>query len=216
MVAHKQPAAPVAQQQRHMSQQGLPDPDLALTDPKAYQTQLAGYFEQQQANMLSQAAAPVYAQLATQSREMSRNDPKNRDIYAKYGAEVEAVVGNVPQHLRTKELYDKAVVMVRGEKFEELAAEKAATLAAAGTGLARAGGASADADTDSGSDDVWSKIEATAMGAAALKVAGKKGILSAIRSGAYKDLNDYADKVAKSKAKVDPANPGIIRDYVRK
>lgn len=192
----------------------LPDPDMALTDPKGYQQQLTQYIAGQNAAMLNQAAGPVYMQLATQAREMSRNDPKNKAIWDKYGADVEQMVVNVPQHARTKELYDKAVVMVKGEKFDELAAEKAATLASAGTGLTRSGGEGSD--DDAGDDDVWDKIASSPMGKAALHVAGKKGILAAVRAGAYKSLDDYAAAATKSKAKVDPANPNVIRDYVRK
>lgn len=215
LVANKQPAAP-AQQQRTMTQDiKLPDPDLALTDPQAYQAQLTGYLNATQLATLSQAAAPVYAQLSTMAKEMSRNDASNKAIWDKWGSEVEQMVAGVPAHMRTKELYDQAVIMVKGRHVDELATEKAATLAAAGTGLARST-ADGGADAESGDADVWSKIEATAMGAAALRVAGKKGILAAIRSGAYKDLDDYAAKVAKSTAKVDPSNPNVIRDYVRK
>lgn len=194
----------------------LPDPDMALTDPKGYQQQLTQYIAGQNAAMLNQAAGPVYQQLAAQSREMSKNDPKNKAIWDKYSADVEQMVANVPQHARTKELYDHAVIMVKGQRFEELAAEKAASLAAAGTGLTRGGSNDSGADEDAGDADVWSKIEASPMGKAALHVAGKKGILAAVRSGAYKSLDDYAAAAAKSKARVDPANPNVIRDYVRK
>lgn len=193
----------------------LPDPDLALTNPAEYQQQLTSYLNATQMASLAQAAGPVYGQLSAMAREMSRNDPTNKDVWSKWGGEVEQMVGSVPAHLRTKELYDQAVVMVKGRHVDEIAAERAATLATAGTGLARSNGGDA-ADAESGDDDVWTKIEASPIGKAAMNVAGKKGILAAIRSGAYKDLADYADKVTKSKAKVDPANPNIVRDYIRK
>lgn len=215
LVATKQPAASPQPQRQIVQDAKLPDPDMALTDPAGYQRQLADYFTAQQQGTLAQAAVPVYAQLATMAREMSKNDSANKDVWSKWGAEVEQMVGNVPQHLRTKELYDQAAVMVRGRHVDEIATEKAAALAGAGTGLARAGGGS-DVDTDDGDTDVWAKIEASPIGKAALNVAGKKGILAAIRNGAYKDLNDYATQASKSRAKVDPANPNIVRDYSRK
>lgn len=215
LVANRQSTAP-PQQQVQMQQYGMPDPDEALTDPKGYQQKLVAYFEAQQNAQLAQAAGPVYQQLATQSREMSRNDPKNAAIWQKYGQAIDNVVANIPAHLRTKELYDEAVIQVKGENFEELAAEKAATLAAAGTGLARAGSDAGDDAGDSGEGDVWAKIEASPMGKAAMNVAGKKGILNAIRQGAYPSLEAYAAAAAKSKAKVDPANPNIVRDYSRR
>lgn len=194
-----------------MTQQiGLPDPDMALTDPKGYQQQLTQYLYAQQTQQLAAAAGPVFEQLASTAKELSKNDPKNRDIWQKYGSQVEAMVANVPANLRTKDLYDQAVIMVKGQKFDELATEKAASLAAAGTGLARAGSADESADTASGDAAVWEKIEASPMGAAAIKVAGKQGILKAIRAGAYKSLEDYAAKAAASKSKVDSANPNIV------
>lgn len=193
---------------------GLPDPDLALTDPKGYQAQIVRYVEAQNDARMQQYAAPVFNQLATTAREMSKNDPANKQIWEKYSADIEGVVANVPAHARTKELYDHAVIMVKGRRFDELAAEKAATLAAAGTGLARSGSNAGD-DGDSEPGDVWEKIAASPMGKAALNVAGKEGIRAAIRSGAYKSLEAYAAAAAKSKAVVDPANANIVRDYMR-
>ena len=201
LVATKQPAAQPQPQPRNM-QSEMPDPDLVLTDPKKYQEQLAGFLQQQQNAALAQAAGPVYAQLASQSRDMSKNAPENKDVWSKWGAEVEQMVANVPAHMRTRELYDQAVVMVRGRHVDEIATEKAQALAAAGTGLARANGGDA-ADTDSGDKDVWEKIESSPIGKATLATIGKKGILNGIRSGAYKSLEDYANYVAKSKAKVN-------------
>jgi len=194
----------------------LPDPDLALTDPTKYQEQLTNYLQVTQAQQIAAYAQPMFNQLAGTARELSKQDPANKDIWSKWGGEIEQMVSNVPAHLRTRELYDQAVVMVKGRHVDEIATERAERLAAANPGLARAGGAEAEADADSGSADVWAKIESSPMGAAALKVAGKRGIMAAVRAGAYKSLEDYAAAATKSKAKVDPSNPNVIRDYVRK
>lgn len=188
----------------------VPDADLVITDPKAYQQQLTAFLTEQQNATLAAAAAPVYGQLSTFAREMSKNDSANKDIWQKYGSEIDQMVTAVPQHQRTKELYDQAIVMVKGRHLDEISAERAAKIASAGTGVARSGGGSASDDIEE-SGDVWSKIEATPMGAAALKVAGKKGILAAVRSGAYKSLEEYAGLAAKSRSVVDAANPNVVR-----
>lgn len=213
LVANRPQAQP-PQQQRIMQDQNqnfaLPDPDLAITDPKAYQTQLTNYLTAASDQRLAAYAQPILGQLATTARELSKNEASNKAIWEKYGADIDSIVAGVPTHLRTKELYDRAVVQVKGQRFDELAAEKAAALASAGTGLARSGGASADGGDDE-PGDVWAKIESSPMGAAALKVAGKKGIRAAVASGAYKSLEHYAEMATKSKGRVDPANPSIVR-----
>ena len=216
MMAVRPQAAP-QQTQAAMNQQqiGMPDPDLAITDPKTYQQQLVTYMQASSNAQLAQYAQPILQQQASMAREMSKNDAANKAIFEKYHADIDAMVGNTPAHLRTKALYDEAVIHVKGRRFDELAAEKAAALASAGTGLARTSGGS-DSDTDDSSADVWTKIEASPMGAAALRVAGKKGIRAAVASGAYKSLEHYAEMAAKSKARVDPANSNVIRDFVKR
>ncbi len=216
MMAVRPQAAPQSAQVPMSQQIGMPDPDLAITDPKLYQQQLVGYMQASSNAQLAQYAAPILQQQASMAREMSKNDSANKAIFDKYHADIDAMVANTPAHMRTKALYDEAVIHVKGKRFDELAAEKAASLASAGTGLARSGGSDGESDTDDSAADVWTKIESSPMGKAALNVAGKKGILAAVRSGAYKSLEHYAEMASKSKARVDPANPSIIRDYVKR
>lgn len=213
LIAQKQ-AAPQNTQQRTMTQQtqlALPDPDMALTDPKGYQEKLTQYLHAHQEQTVAAYAAPILNQLAGTAKELSRQDAANKDVWSKWGTEIESMVANVPAHLRTRELYDQAVVMVRGRHWQELAAEQNQRLAAAGTGLARAGLADGGSDMEAvGDAALWEKIEATPMGAAAIKVAGKQGVMNAIRAGAYKSLEEYAAMAQKSKSKVDSANPNIV------
>jgi len=187
-----------------------PNSDLALTDPDKYQTQLIAAMQAQNQQTMAAYAAPVYQQLSETAKELSRSDNKNKHVWDKWGSEVERNVANVPLHQRTKELYDKAVVMVKGEHADELAAEAVSRISAANADTARSNSALGSGDMDTGSSDVWSRIEKSAMGKAAMQVSGKKGVLNAIQNGAYKSLEEFATMAEKSKARIDPMNPSII------
>lgn len=204
-----QPASSPPQRTMEQNLAELPDPDMALTDSKGYQDKLTSYFNSMQDQRLAQYAAPVFGQLATQSRELSKKDPENTDVWTKYGAEIDAVVNAVPPQARTKELYDQAAVMVRGKHVKEIATEMAEKMAANTSGIARA---SSDGDAsieDAGSNDVWEKIAATPLGKHTMDTLGKKGILTAIRKGVYKDLDDYAAQVGRSKSKVSSSKAEV-------
>lgn len=198
----QQPAPSPQQTQVQMQNSGLPDPDMALTDPKGYQESLARYFTAQQDARLQQAAAPVFNQMAGLQRQASRTDPQNTEVWNRWASEVDTIVSALPPQLRTKEAYDGAVGIVRGRHVKELVAEGIEKASTAGTGLARASsdaGASVEA---SGSNDLWDKIAETAIGKRTLDTIGKRGIIEGIRKGAYKSLEEYAEYVSKSKVRV--------------
>ena len=188
---------------RTVDQITLPKADEALTDPEGYQMKLANYLAAQTNAQLAQYAGPIVNQLASQARTLAQSEPKNKDIWEKYGSEVDAMVATVPAHMRTKELYDKAVVMVKGEHIDEIAAARAERLAAANPGMMRNGSNSSSGNDAEPSGDVWDKIAATAIGSATIDAIGKRGIQKAIDKGVYKSAEDYLKHVERSKARVN-------------
>lgn len=180
----------------------LPDADMALTDPRGYQEQLANYLNAQTDARVAAYAAPIMQNQAATALSLAKNDPKNAPIWQKYGAEIEAQVANIPLHLRTRELYDAAVTQVKGVHFDELATEKMAALAAANPGLARSDSGGAG-DSGDGGSDLWDKIAASPLGKTTMDTLGKRGILNNVGPGkAYKSLEAYADAVSKTKTRV--------------
>lgn len=195
-----------------MNQTVLPNADEALTDPAGYQNKLAAYFAAQTQAQIASVAAPVAQQLADTAESLSKMDPKNKGIWDKYGSEVKQAVANIPSHLRTQALYDETCTLIRGRHFADLAAEQAATLAAANPGVERGGsGASNDDAETAGSKDVWDKIAATAIGKATLDSIGKRGIMNAVNKGIYPSLEKYAEAVGKSKSRTEAKQSQVIR-----
>lgn len=182
------------------------DPDLMLTDPKAWQQQFTQQLQQMQQNQMSQAAAPLLQQQAESAKFMSSSDPKHKPIYEKWGNEVDRVVGQAIQAgaMPSKQLYDQAAKMVAADHLDELAQERAKSLAASNPDLARGGTAGSSAAAGE-KDEVWSKIESSPIGKQLMSTIGKEGIRRNCQNSGT-NLEDYAKMVASNRASIDPLN----------
>jgi hypothetical protein len=109
-----------------------PDPQLMYSDPAAYQNQLLNYQQQVMQQTMQQAAAPLFQGVAENAKWASQQDAKHRDVWSRYGHEIEAQMATIPAHLRTKQMWDTAAKLVKSEHLDELVHERAQTLAAQG------------------------------------------------------------------------------------
>lgn len=116
---------------------GEPDPNLMYTDPAAYQRQVLSYTQNQMSAQLQAMATPVMEQQSYLAKNASKTDPNVSDVWRRYEPEIEAKLASIPQHLRTKQLYDEAASIVRGAHWRDFAREEAQRLVATGSGSER-------------------------------------------------------------------------------
>lgn len=131
---YQQQAQYQAPQQVPVSFQGpqAPDPQLLYSNPQAYQRQLDEYNDFRVEQRIQQAAQPLLASNAQQSKWASRNDPEYAEVWTKYGHEIEAMAVRVPQHMLTLEAYNTFADIVRGKHWKDFVENRAQQLAASG------------------------------------------------------------------------------------
>lgn len=190
------------------------NPNLMLEDPAEWQRRFAHGLAQNQAAQLAQVAMPVLSQQAETAAWMSRQDPKRKDIWEKYGHEVDALVAQTPVHMRTKALYDKAVDLVKGEHADEIAeakiAERLAAMRETSTVGAGDGYGGSPAGT-AGASAVWDKVGTSEYGRYMLEQVGKSGIAEHCRREGIK-LEQFAEQISRSRTRVPNAGePGVFR-----
>ena len=104
---------------------GAPDPDLQYSDPAAYQRQQDAHqtqLIQQQVQTLGQAAlGPLYQNQAMVNRRMVEQDSEYREVFSKFGHEIDAQVASVPFEQRTIDAYQWVANQVRGAHWKEFA-----------------------------------------------------------------------------------------------
>jgi hypothetical protein len=201
-------------QQTTVTPQNSTDPDLWLTDPaKAEQAHSQKILGQVQ-NYIGQASQPLLQSNAQISRDVVQQ--RNKDVFNKWGHEVDQIVANVPLAQRSPALYEQAVKMVKANHVEELAQARAESLMAAGTGLESGGGRGADpfAMVDAEGRDVWEKFEQSDVGRNLTARLSKRQITE-LCDKAGMSVEEYADMVARSKARVDPGKGTVVNDELR-
>ncbi|KKK74299.1 hypothetical protein LCGC14_2885150, partial [marine sediment metagenome] len=104
---------------------GAPDPDLQYSDPAAYQHQQDAHqtaLIQQQVQTIGQAAlGPLYQNQAMVNRRMVEQDSEYREVFSKFGHEIDAQVASVPFEQRTIDAYQWVANQVRGVHWKEFA-----------------------------------------------------------------------------------------------
>jgi hypothetical protein len=188
-----------------------------LTDPAAWQAQFAARIQADNVARMNAAAAPLVQNNVETTRFMSQMDPKYKDVWAKWGMEIEREVMSIPAHMRTKALYDKAAQIVKSNHLNELIKAGAQQLVSSGAfGVEGSGGSAApEAQADA---EVWSKLDDSAMGQAAKSALGtnyKSKIRKAVDNMEGETIESYVKKLAGSKAKMDPLAPGTWRTELK-
>ena len=211
---------PVQQQPVAQAAGGLPDPDLMLTDPQAYQTQLVNTLTSYQQASLQQQAQPVIAAQAETALFMSKNDKSLAEVWDAYGPEIEMQVANIPINLRNKLLYDQAARLVKGNHADEIAEKRAQkryeAMLSANPGIESASG-HADYGTVAREDGTspWDSFERSATGSQLLARMSKGAILQMLKDQ-NETLEGYAKKLdSNNDAKIDPDRGSITNDALR-
>ncbi len=200
-----QPQQQQVQQVQPQQSAGLPDADLMLTDPQAYQAQLVNTLTAYQQQNLAVQAQPIIAAQAETALFMSKNDRGLTDVWDNYGAEIEIQVARIPAHHRTKALYDQAARLVQGNHVEEIADKRAQqkyeSMLSANPGIESANSSDgAISGTLADGSNAWDKIAQTEIGKAQLATMSKRTLLGLIEGGG-ETLEGYAEKVGSSAAK---------------
>lgn len=117
---------------------GMPDPNLMYSNPAEYQRQLMAFQNAQWQAQMNAYAQPVLQQNAETARELSKRGDYAK-VWEKWEPEIELELRGIPLHQRTRQMYDSAAKIVRGNHVEELARERAEALATQfGSGTERA------------------------------------------------------------------------------
>ena len=186
------------------------DDDLLVTNPAEWRRRFAADQEQRMNATLAQVAQPVFNNMAATAAEMARKDDSNKDVAEKWWSEVEQVVGPVPTHMRSKQLYDQAARLVRSNHLDEIATERAQRLAASGTGVegvTRSGGT--EGREPPAVEAAWSKLAASPLGAKMIERYGRSKVTQVAQQ--FGGLEKYADMVSGSRTHFDPDKPGVMR-----
>lgn len=131
---YQQPAQPQAFSYQQQAPQ-YPSAQLMMENPAEYDRQMQAYIahtNQQSAQAaVQQASSFITPQLASQGKYLSQSDPRNAEIWQKWGHEIElAMVKSGLQPLQqTKEAWDTVVRFVKSDHIDELAYERAQKLA---------------------------------------------------------------------------------------
>lgn len=110
-----------------------PDPDLAQTDPERWRREFDAYNRAVVQATISESAnafsRPLVESQAQTARELSRRDPRNSDIWERYGHEIDREAAQLPMSQRNKRAYDWIADMVAGRHRHDLAQNERATAA---------------------------------------------------------------------------------------
>ena len=216
-MAIQQQMAVAPQPEKQMPQVTQPtiDDNLLVTDPAEWRRQFAASVEQSTMQTMQAAAQPIFANQAATAEALAKGDPANKQVVEKWWTEVEQMVAPIPAHMRSKALYDQAARMARANHVDEIATEKAAALANAGTGLEGGSTRPSGSPAVEGSDASWAKIASSPLGEKMIKQYGKaKVIETAKRMGTT--LEKYADMIAGSQTRIDPEKPGTWYSELQK
>ena len=211
--------APQYTQPAQTTSGGMPDADLMLTDPQAYQQQLVQSLTNYQQQSLQQQAAPILQQQADTALFMSKNDKSLTEVWDAYGPEIEMQVANIPNQLRTKQLYDQAARLVKGNHADEIADKRAAeryeAMLQANPGIESSHGSLDYGTPAADGKNHWESFEKSATGQQLLSRMSKRAILQMLESN-DETLESYAKKLDTNVgAKIDPDRGTIVNSDIR-
>jgi len=200
-------SSPQPMEQQQVAQPAVQiDDNLLVTDPAEWRRQFAQSVENSVGNTLATAAAPIYNNIAATAETLSRANPQNKDVADKWWTEVQTMVAPIPAHMRSQALYDQAAKMARSNHIDEIAQERAAAIAGAGTGL-EGGGVRGDGAPVKGDEATWTKIETSALGKKMVAQYGKAKVVETAKRMNL-TLDKYADMISGSNTQIDPEKGG--------
>ena len=122
-VQNPQPPAVPQQPALQSAIPGMPDAQLSFDNPAEYNRQLALYMKattdaavQQQA---AQFAQPMMQQQKQMARTLASQNPNLKDIFDKYGHEIDTQMLSVDPQYCTVDAYTKVAQMIKGQHLDE-------------------------------------------------------------------------------------------------
>ena len=122
-VPNPQPAAVPQQPVLQSAAPGMPDAQLSYDNPAEYSRQLAMYMKtttdaaiQEQARAF---AAPMQQQQKQMARTLAAQSPKLKEIFDKYGHEIDTQMISVDAQYCTVDAYTKVAQMIKGQHLDE-------------------------------------------------------------------------------------------------
>lgn len=222
-----------AQPGQPAGQNPQPEPDLDydelsdewLTDPGKASQRLSQNIESKLQNYINQVSQPLLQSNEAMARQVASQDPKTREVFDKYGSEVQSYVRNMnPVHRTNPELWKKAAQMVRADHFDEFVNEKAQELAAGLQSQTETGSGSGAGSSRSPSmkEDLREKLESSAHGQKLLQRYGSpEGLRTHVNQIkdklGVKNFEEYVNMVSDTNTIHDPGSPDKWknRDLVR-
>jgi len=209
------------QQQRQ--QQSIPNvsdqdlSDLWLTDPARAQAMLTQSIMGQVQQYGNQAFQPVYQGQASLARANSQNDLRLKDIWDKYGREIDNLMSKVPpQNKISKDVWDQAAKLIKSNHVDDIVNERAQEM------LARLPqtetGQSTRASLPETQSSAIEKIRSSDYGKNHLDYLSDAQLIEQAKKMGN-TIEEYAAMVESTRVVANPKKPGewrnegLVRDY---
>ena len=189
------------------------DPDKLVTDPEAYQRDLLDNLSKVVGYTVQQQTVPAVAAMIDNARHLSKSDPKNQEIWERYGQEIEALAASPaidPSLKASKSFWDQAVAVVKAQHADELIEEKAKQLASQMAPQVEGGQHSSYGGGDPQQQSALERIRNSRWGSRFKGYSDSKIIRAAEAMGLT--LDEYAEMVEKTNPVVNPHNPSEWRN----
>lgn len=194
------------------------DPDEVVTNPAAWQEKLQANLAQSIAAQQAQALAPILQSTTEAARHLSRTDPSLKQVWDKWGNEVEQMAAGLPPQARTnKQVWDGLAKIVKANHVDELAQERAQQLATELRATATEGGyGSVPGSIGSASGSGFDKLEETKYGKEVLDKYGPDKVRRMCEARGI-TVEKFAEECAGTNIIRNPNNPSewTNRDLVR-
>lgn len=212
------------QQLAQQQQQSVPqpqtqlDPDLVVTDPATWQKSLQEQLNQQIARAAQQYATPIQSNIATLARNASATNPKYKEVYDRWGSEIDRYANDPSIHPSQKAnaaFWDGLAKIVKADHVDELVQEKAKkhlkNMPAVESG-GNVGGIPVSPEESKGMD----AIAKTPYGKQLIANHGKRAVLNVCEKRGI-TLDQFAKECENTNITRNPHNPSewVNRDIVR-
>lgn len=205
--AARQQATQMASTLKEIGEGLYSDPEKSLEKFAAMQQAEMG---QQVGQTIGNVLTPLYHAQAASAREIAKTD--DRDLWNKYGSEIEQVVNALPLAQRANpEAYKAAAKIVRGNHFEEIATERAQAIAAQASSGVEGGYGGTSYPTTGGEGAVVEKLKESDYGKQLVEKYGPRGVIKHLEKMTEADGTtpmQFAEMAARTKVDRNPNNAG--------
>jgi len=192
----------------------LPEADLLLTDPAKWQADYTKTLGASVVQYVTQATSATLAGSAKTAQALSKMDGEYKDVWTKYGREIEDLASSpqIPLAMKAdKDFWDNTAMVVRGKHLNEIVNERATT---------KAQELAAQMNSTTGSQNGFEPTKVEAKGIEALrdteygKVLLERYTSRQIAENASKmkmSIEDFATAAGKTRVQRKPGDPNEWR-----